>query len=478
MKLLQLLKAIFFVLTGSLLLLRPTLTFAQPSKEDMKTGSIASSRVVPIGWSKFKSGPCALPAGQRFGRIVLNVNKYALNTWWQVKKLNQPALDGYLSFDGKGEPDIRSAASEAQALAISLRLGLYNSQVTGVSKEEAKKKTIELIRSLVHRHLANSVNGWGSVWQSPLWAASTCMAGWLMWDQLDVQTRKETVKMLESEAVWVMSNKGKPVIKTYRDRSGRIISPGDTGSEENAWDSDLLVAATAMLPGDVNYSRWMNKVIELELATFSRPSDVERTDVYNGKPLSEWLYGSNANEDGTLINHKIVHPDYMTSGLFEFTPIGFYGLAHQAVPKAGLFNCDVIYNTLANLRFTAGETINGKPTLPPGGTMMIADSAEIYYPQGNDWGTSRRLNFAMADAVTALFSKVPELRRQAAKLEQKHTEYALHMQARFRDGRTYDAPSEDRFSGREEWIAEYGSRAYLIHWLAEKQVVTFTNKKY
>jgi len=93
MKLLQLLKAIFFVLTGSLLLLRPTLTFAQPSKEDMKTGSIASSRVVPIGWSKFKSGPCALPAGQRFGRIVLNVNKYALNTWWQVKKLNQPALD-------------------------------------------------------------------------------------------------------------------------------------------------------------------------------------------------------------------------------------------------------------------------------------------------------------------------------------------------------------------------------------------------
>jgi len=110
--------------------------------------------------------------------------------------------------------------------------------------------------------------------------------------------------------------------------------------------------------------------------------------------------------------------------------------------------------------------------------MIIAGSADIYYPQGNDWGNNRRLNFVMADAVTTLFSKVAQLRHKAARLEEKHTEYVLHMQARFRDGRTYDAPSEDRFSGREEWIAEYGSRAYLIHWLAEKQVITFTNKKY
>ena len=472
-----LLKSTFFVLTG-IFFGSPTLTFAQYSKKGMKADNPHLAKVVPVAWSKFKSGPCVLPAGERFGKILLNANKYALNTWWQANKFNQPASDGYLDFHGKNEHHIRPAASEAQGLAISLQLGLYNSQATGVSKKEAKKKTIELIRSLVHRHVATAANGWGSVWQSPLWASRTAMASWLMWDQLDAQTRKETVKMLESEAVWVMSNKGKPVIKTYRNRSGKIISPGDTGSEENAWDSDLLVAATAMLPGDVNYSRWMNKVIELELATYSRPSDVERTDVYNGKPLSGWLPGSNANEDGTVINHNIVHPDYMTAGLFEFTPIVFYSLARLPVPKAGMFNCDIIYNTLANLQFTPGKIINGKPATQPGGTMFIARSAEIYYPQGDDWGTGRRLNFAMADAVTSLFSPIAGLRLKAAIWERKHTEYTLMQQARFEDGHTYLNSSENKSPNGDSQNAMLASRAYLLHWLAERHAVTFTNKKY
>ena len=477
MKKTGILKSPIVALTGIFLLGISSLALGQPSNKRI-AGSTSYARVVPIAWPKFKSGPCALPAGRRFGRILLNANKYALNTWWQAKKFDQPASDGYLDFHGKNEPDIRSVATEAQALAISLRLGLYNSQVTGVSKKEAEKKTIALIRSLVHRHLANTANGWGSVWQSPLWAASTCMAGWLMWDQLDPQTRKETVNMLESEAAWVMSNKGKPVIKTYRDRSGKIISPGDTGAEENAWDSDLLVAATAMLPGDVNYSHWMNKVVELELATYSRPSDVRRTDVYHGKLLSSWLPGSNANEDGTVINHNIVHPDYMVAGLFEFTPINFYSLAGVPAPKSGTFNCDVIYNALANLRFNEGQMINGKRVNAPGGTMFIPNSDKVYYPQGDDWGMDHRLNFAFADAVTALFSKVPELQQKAASWEKKHTENTLRQQARFKDGRTFLDASEFRYPSREEWIADFSSRGYLLHWLAERGAVKFTNKKY
>jgi len=440
--------------------------------------SSTSDQVVPIVWSRFKPGPCTDPAGERFGKVLLNANKYALNTWWADHKFDQTAADGYFDFHGVGEHNIRPVSSEAEGLAVSLRLGLYDAKVTGVPRTEAEKKTVELVRSLVHRHLANSANGWGSVWQSPLWAAETSMAGWLMWDELDAGTRREMVKMVESEAAWVMSNKGHPVIKTYRDRAGKIISPGDTGAEENAWDADALYAATAMMPHDANYSRWMNKAIALELTAQSRPSDVDRKDVYAGKPLSEWLPGSNVNEDGTVINHNIVHPDYMVAGLFESTPITWYSLAGQPVPKAGVFNNDVIYNALANLRFTPGEIVNGKPIRPPGGTMFIPDSADVYFPQGNDWGTLHPLNFAMADAGTTLFSHNAALRRKAAVWEEKHVEFTLQQQARFKDGHTFLGPSEFSYLGREEWVADFSSSGYMLHWLAERHAVTFTNRKY
>ncbi|MFP5208507.1 MAG: hypothetical protein ACLGRW_04370 [Acidobacteriota bacterium] len=441
-------------------------------------GTSTSDQVVPIAWSRFKSGPCVDAAGQRLGRVLLNANKYALNTWWADHKLDETGADGYLDFHGTGEHDIRPIAAEAEGLAVSLRLGLYDAKVTGVARTEAEKKTVDLVRSLVHRHLANSAGGWGWAWQSPLWAAQTARAAWLMWDQLDAQTRRETVKMLESEAAWVMSNKGHPAIKTYRDRAGKIISPGDTGAEENAWDSDVLLAATAMMPRTKDYSLWMNKVVQLELTAQSRPSDVGRKAVYAGKPLSEWLPGSNVNEDGTVINHNILHPDYMVAALFSFTPIDWYGLAGQPSPKSGLFNNDVIYNALANLRFTPGQIVNGKPIRPPGGTMYIPDSADVYFPQGNDWGTGHPLNFGMADAMTALYSHNADLRKKAAVWEEKHVEFTLQQQARFKDGHTFLGPSEFSYRGREEWVADFASRAYLLRWLAERHAVTFTNKRY
>ncbi|MCX6894205.1 MAG: hypothetical protein NTZ16_01585 [Verrucomicrobia bacterium] len=362
----------------------------------------AAGLVTPIGWAKFKSGPAQGADAERFGKILLNANKYALTTWWAERGFAQSAADGYLNFKSAQERSIRPAAAEAQGLAVSLRLGLYRAEATGVSREEAEGKVVALVRSLTHRHRANSpgsTNGWGSVWQSPAWAAYTVMAGWLMWEKLEPVTRTELVKMAESEAEWVMTNKKHPHIKTYRDRAGKIISPGDTGTEENAWDASMLVAATAMMPQHPQHSRWINKLITLMLLAHARPSDVSRTNVYHGKPLSQWLPGSNMNEDGTVINHGRVHPDYMVAGLLEFSPACFYGLAQRPLPAAGVFNLELPYMALADLKFVAGEKYSGRTALPPGGTMFLPDSAAVYFPQGNDWGTERREDFAYADAV-------------------------------------------------------------------------------
>ena len=453
----------------------PLLTVAAPS---MSAQSFSADQVVPVAWTSFEAGPCTTPAGVLVGRVLLNANKFALGAWWVDHKFDQTAPDGYLDFHGVAEHNIRPVSSEAQGLAVSLRLGLYDTKVTGAARVEAERKTVVLVRSLVHRHRANSEGGWGREWQSPYWASQTAKAGWLMWDRLDADSRRELVKMTESEAAWVMTNKDHPEIKTYRDRAGKIVSPGDTGAEENAWDADALYAALALMPSSPHRSEWMNKAIALELTAQARPSDVDRTDIYSGKPLREWLPGSNINEDGTVINHNIVHPDYMVAGLFESTPITWFSLAGQPVPQSGVFNNDVIYDALANLHFTPGEIVNGKPVRPPGGTMFIPDSADVYFPQGNDWGTLHPLNFAIGDAGTVLFSHNPDLKRKAAVWEQKHVEFTLKQQARFEDGRTFAGLDEFNYPSREEWIADFASGVYTLHWLAERHAVSFTNRKY
>ncbi len=434
--------------------------------------------VIPIDWSKFKCQPATGDSAERFGKVLLNANKYALTTWWKEHGFEQFAADGYLEFKGRNERCIRPAASEAQGLAVSLRLGLYNPEATGVSRADAERKTLELIRSVAHRHRANSPGGWGSEWQSPSWAEYTIMAGWLMWDQLDATTRTELVKMAESEAGWVMSNKKHPNIKTYRDRSGKVISPGDTGTEENAWDASLLVAVTAMMPKHPQYSRWMNRMVTLMLLAHARPSDVNRTDIIHGKPLSKWLPGSNMNEDGTVINHGRIHPDYMTSGLYQFCPAGAYTLAGAPVPEVALFNLELPYRALADLQFVAGQKMEGRPVQPPGGTIFKPDSADVYFPQGNDWGTGRRENFADADAVIVALTKDAGLKQRAAVWEQKHAEHVLGMQARFQDGRTYGDQSEDSFHSREECVAASSSNAYLLKWLMQQVPLRFTNEKF
>ena len=434
--------------------------------------------VTPVDWTKFKRQPAIGDAAERFGKILLNANKFALTVWWTNKGFNRTLPDGYLNFKGTAEKHIRPAASEAQGLAISLRLGLYRSEATGIPTPDAEKKVIQLVHSLAHRHRANSTNGWGSVWQSPAWAAYTDMAGWLMWDKLDDATRGELVQMTESEAAWVVANKGENKIKTYRDRAGKIISPGDTGLEENAWDASLLVAATAMMPQHPQYSRWMNKTIALWLSAQARPSDVTRTNIYHGKPLAEWLPGSNMNEDGTCVNHDRIHPDYMIAGLCEFSPIDFYGLARRPLPVAAVFNLELPYRALADLQFVAGEEKAGRMVLPPGGTIFKPNSADIYCPQGNDWGTGQRDHFAYADAVIVALAENVTLKQRAVVWEQKHSERVLEMQSRFTDGHTYGTLGELDWHTREEYVAVASSNAYLLKWLAAQTLPVFTNKEF
>ena len=168
----------------------------------------------------------------------------------------------------------------------------------------------------------------------------------------------------------------------------------------------------------------------------------------------------------------------MIAGLCEFSPIDFYGLARRPLPVAAVFNLELPYRALADLQFVAGEEKAGRMVLPPGGTIFKPNSADIYCPQGNDWGTGQRDHFAYADAVIVALAENVTLKQRAVVWEQKHSERVLEMQSRFTDGHTYGTLGELDWHTREEYVAVASSNAYLLKWLAAQTLPVFTNKEF
>jgi hypothetical protein len=432
--------------------------------------------VRPVDWSAFTAGPPAEANAQRVASILQNACKYAMTTWWSTYYAAQDATN-YLDFGGTDETHIRRPAMEAYGLAVALQTGLYDPIATGVSATTARGRALKLVRSLGYRHLVSQTGGWGNVWQSAHWAALTGTAGWLLWTNLSATDQLYVRRAVEYEANRFTNY----AVPYYMNRAGSIIYPGDTKAEENAWNASVLHLALCMMPAHTNGALWWNKALELTLSTHARPSDLHRTNVYHGRSLAAWLNGSNANEDSTVLNHSIVHPDYMVAGLGEFQPALVYLLAGKPVPQASFFNLDQVYAALVDLNFVVGAMPypTGLTNRPPGGPMYMRStnqpSGEIYYPNGNDWGTSRRMHFATFDATIGAFGLDTFASLPAASWESQHDQWVLDMQARFSDGRTYGASSEDTYALREEWVCNYAAKSYLTKWLVHQGPFRLSN---
>ncbi|MET9618415.1 hypothetical protein [Kitasatospora indigofera] len=448
----------------------------------------AGTAVNPIDMASFTTTHPNDGDSVRLRAILRNTNRYALTTWFDTVKNYDAQAGAYLDFGGTGENNIRPSAAETVGLAVSLKLGVYqtgNNSNPSPSTDVAKARTVRLISSLADRHVANTAGGWGNGWQTAHWAAMAGLAGWLMWDDLTPTDRELVRKMVESEA----NRFNTYTVPYYRTATGTFVTPGDTKAEENAWNAQILQVATAMMPDHPNYATWMRKSIELEVSASARPQDLTNSTVVNGKAVSSWIKGSNVNSDGTVVNHSIVHPDYMESIAFNATSGLTYSLAHKPTPQAAVFNADVVYDGLVDLNFTAGQNpYSADPTMThtnatPGGTIYKDGTSDIYYPNGNDWGLQRRMQFATLDVFADAFGFDDLASQKGAYWEPFHAQKVLDMQNRFADGHTYtgnyyDANSEDTYAGREEWVAHHAGWAYLARWLKHQGAITMTNQAY
>ena len=407
--------------------------------------SAAEDSVHPIAWSDF---PVKFPdnSNAKLEKDALDrATKYFTTTWYDSAKNYEVQTTPYLDIGGVGEQNVRPPGSVAYAEAVALSMGIYNEAFTGVPKSVALKQCKRLLGSVAYHHLANTTGGWGNVWQSALWATYAGTAAWLIWDSLSTTDKEYVRQMVVYEA-----NRFNDREPDYASKLGTLLI--DTKAEENSWNVSLVGLALAMMPNHTNAAKWKYRLCQWSISAYSRPSDDSTNKtIVNGKAVKDWIAGYNIKDDGLLYNHNIMHPDYISAMQLQVNNANLLTLAHMPVPRACLFNFDVMYSVLVTYKFDPA-----KGFMQPGGTIYREGVDTLYWPQGTDWGRTRRAGFAVNDCMASQFGYDSILSRKGAYWEDLHIRKVIEMQNRHADGHTYETPEEDTYPGREEWIAAHG----------------------
>jgi len=402
--------------------------------------------VVPINWKRFEHRAAPNDNLQLAARPLLNAARY--NLAWAPAGAAKVET-GWRDFK-KVDPHnfTRPVCSVAVASAIVLKTGVFDEKAVGVPLDEALARTLRLIKAAARAHNRES---WKYPWQSPFWAADLAQAGWMLWDQLDKETRRLLVEIVEFEANRFLA----PDYRVpYWNGKG-----GDTKAEENAWNATVHQIACAMMPKHPHAPRWKRIGSELMISAFALEQDLKSEAVVDGKPVKDWLRGYNVRADGALINHSLFHPDYMTCVNFNLHAHIVQSLAGQTVPEAADFRAEFIWRTLAAKKWPS------PPHHPPGGAIYAPGQAEVYYPQGTDWFKGRLAIFYNLDTWAYVFGWGKDLAEPPEKWIRLRATAIVKYQERHQDCRIYGDGEFTNFMPREQ--SDFGSlaNAYLTLWL-------------
>ena len=420
--------------------------------------------VTPPLTSALQGSPLTAPDSVRAEQILANADKYAMTTWWNGEA--QTLLADPLTSSAQSDPEdtVRRLSMEAFSLSTAIATGAYDPSVTTVPVSTATARTVSLISRVASTHVSNQSNGWGASWQSTMWSGYAGRAAWMLWPQLDSTTRAQVARMVEFEADYASGE----AIHYLRNASGTILTPGDTGADDG-WSVQPVQLALVMFQNHPHTAIWQNYLVRISLASWDRPSDVSSSTVVNGAPLSSWVSGSNVEPDGSLVNHGRIAPDYSTLIYQNMDAVLVDSLAGRPTPRATIALQAPVYAAYRSVVYPASSFD------PPGGTVYVTGSADVYYPQGCDWGTGQMLPYALVDAETAAYGIGGS---DAAGWEDLHANAELAMQARFSDGHTYASSTEYNYVGREEHIAQQAAQLYLTKLVRDRQLVSFDDSSY
>ncbi len=431
---------------------------------------MTANEVTPIAWRHFRATPHSKPRSDLEQSRQLLQNAVRYNLGW-MKATYPGAAAGIAPITvrpGSEEAVIRPPASAVLAVATALKCGAYDEKMMGVSREEAISRTVGLINALCTVHIPNlsgaggtpgySLRRWGSSWQSALWTTFIGQAGWMLWDDLDASARVQLANVVSTEADRFIAPGYKVIY--WKTVAGKENFAGDTKAEENAWNAMEVQLACAMMPRHPHAAAWRRICSELMISAFANQQDaLSNEQIIDGKPVKDWLHGFNLREDGGVVNHGIVHPDYMTAVVFNLRSFLVQSLARQQVSQTASFNAPIIYATLVNHQWPS------PPFLGPGGTIYQPGKVELYYPQKTDWSRYRFDIYYLMDLNADAFGLDKDLPHKAREWFPLRAQRLQEMQARHPDGHLYDPGEFDTYQGREQLAAWQFSDAYLLLWL-------------
>ena len=380
----------------------------------------------------------------------------------------------YLSLLGgrSDELAIRLPAMSALTVAIGLRTGAADPSDIGRSTRGATAYVSQLVRSIACEHEATTPGGWGLGWETAHWAMLTGAAAWLVWDRLSPETHSDVVAMMTAEA----DRQAQLAIPYWALPDGTVLTPGDTKAEECAWNAGLLSLAATMMPSAPHAALWRAKAADLAVAAYSTPDDLTSSVIVNGASTQDRLQGYNAYADGTVENHRRIHPDYAANIQLLWLTADFDRLARQTVPEAMFHNGGLVYSSLSSHEFVAGDdSPAGGTYAEPGGTVYVPGTNNVYYPQGDDWGVVRRAHFVSLDAHALTYGQyLGATGWPAADALTQHEDgqRALVAASGTDDGRTYSvdpavAAKQDTYPGREEYAAQCLASAWLALYIRQ-----------
>ncbi len=350
------------------------------------------------------------------------------------------------------EHSLRPVGMAALTIAVGVSMDGFDPARVGHTREIAVTHLDWTLRSMACQHRSVSPGGWGRSWQSDLWAQYAGLAAWLVWGELSPQTQAYVAAMLVYEADY----KASTPVAYWMNRSG-VFDPGRSGNsaaEEMGWEAATLGIAAQVMPGHPNAQLWLRKGTQKAIAAWSSLADTTSPTVVNGVPLGARLNGANIREDGLVVNHGMVHPDYTSAASMVWTAAWPAMLRGGTLPEGYTHNSRLVWVAMSQRRYEyQGDQVS----------IYRSDGTLNYIGGPGDWGEQRFATYVKFDAAAHLVGAdrdaatggqdSPTAREWMA----THLSKVRELQTRSTDGHMYDptaVPAEFSYYSNEELSAE------------------------
>ena len=214
-------------------------------------------------------------------------------------------------------------------------------------------------------------NYWGStaasdaVWESSLWAMSVAYSAFFQWDKLTEAQKGYIYELLKAECNYEL------------ERTIPTGYAGDTKSEENGWEADVLAVTLGLFPNDPLAPRWFERLREFAINSYSQKDDAQDNTIidpdYDNKTVKDLYRGQNLYDDFTLQNHNYFHTSYQNVVIQE---LGEAALALKLFQKE-------LYGT--EKWKTNALMHNNDHVMKDVLYWLALSDGELAMPNGNDW---------------------------------------------------------------------------------------------